>query len=236
MLADNDLISGSPTLGRGSRVLLRSFDDPVKALAFEEEIWRGRHGAFQAWTSAAGLVVPRSFERAPQYAAAAEVAALAGWPVVRRASGGDCVPQGPGVVNICSYGQSHDGPRSAYEHFAACIMDALRSAGIESALSTPPGAWCPGAYDISVNGRKLVGISQRRTITGDKALVHCAILVQPDLDTSFAIMADFIAAFDRSPPSRASAVSIAEILSEPVDRNWILGFLTDVSTRLRLPD
>jgi len=92
-------------------------------------------------------------------------AARAGWPVHLRATGGDLVPQGPGIVNLTLVFR---GPRSAapsleaaYKRLTAPICEALCEAGLSPCHAPVPGAFCDGRFNVTVMGRKFAGTAQR---------------------------------------------------------------------------
>ncbi len=181
---------------------------------FEEALWASSQPTLQAWCSGQGLSVPASYRAAPGFVAACAQMERQGWPVVVRRTGGGCVPQGPGVLNLAwkvPAGDASTAIDTLYGRFSSGIVLAMRALELEVELSSPAGAWCPGRYDLSVAGRKLVGISQRRSVGEQvRSFLHAAIFVDPDLDLCFAQMIRFhrAAGLDAL-PNMASATTIA---------------------------
>ncbi|GAA4875711.1 hypothetical protein GCM10023310_64200 [Paenibacillus vulneris] len=88
-----------------------------------------------------------------------------GYSVAVRNSGGAAVPLDLGVVNVSlilpkSSGQidfHHD-----FETMFRLMRDALHSVTPDVAKGEIMGSYCPGDYDLSIDGRKFCGIAQRR--------------------------------------------------------------------------
>lgn len=135
-----------------------------------------------------------SFRGLENLASAACASAARGWPVESRRTGGGSVPQGPGVINFGL--MQHNSGATIHETFASfseLLVACFSRLGLHAERATPAGAWCAGSYDLSVNGRKLAGISQRRQSAQGRSrtFIHAAILVSPDLDASFQALRRF---------------------------------------------
>jgi hypothetical protein len=76
----------------------------------------------------------------------------------------------------------------AYRLLAQSIVESLEALGITSQITEIGTAMCRGRYDISVDGRKIAGLSQRRITRGAAGhrwtgiLCHAFILTDPDLE------------------------------------------------------
>lgn len=168
---------------------------------FDESLMRyaASHGpCASVWQSAQGLVVPRTYCRAPDFDAVAQAFSARGWPVHVRHSGGGVVPQGPGVLNVSlSYaieGRPLDHSDRAYEQLCALMAAALAPFGIHARSRAVEGSFCDGRYNLActVDGqdRKIAGTAQlwRRQPTRDDSghvqvvLVHGLMLVRVDID------------------------------------------------------
>lgn len=123
----------------------------------------------------------------------AAAAADMGWEVARRRSGGAAVVVGPGQVLWVDVVLPTADPRSdpditgAGRWLGALWADSLHDAGIHGARAWGGGMvrteWSPlvcfaglGPGEVVVDGRKVVGFSQRRTRAG--ALFQCAVLLR----------------------------------------------------------
>ncbi len=156
---------------------------------------QGRGSSWAVWRTHQSLVVPSLIANAANFHVASLDMSLRGWPVYVRDTGGDVTPQSPGVVNATA---AFVVPRTAslsiettYRQFCEPLLRFLRTLGVDAYLSSVPGAFCDGAFNIVVAGKKLAGTAQRwrltRTQDGAPAvavLAHAAILADPDIELS----------------------------------------------------
>jgi len=88
-------------------------------------------------------------------------------PIVRN-SGGAAVPLDEGVVNISlifpNEDREHGAYRNDFEKMFQLIAASLATTGAEVQKGEVSGAYCPGDYDLSINGLKFCGIAQRRLL------------------------------------------------------------------------
>ncbi|MCR8722698.1 lipoyl protein ligase domain-containing protein [Frigidibacter sp. ROC022] len=141
------------------------------------------------WSCEPALVAPKRLGGLPGFARAGAAAAEAGWPVHLRATGGDLVPQGPGVTNLTLLFRAPPGPApgldDAYRHLTAPIRAALADLGIDSCHGSVPGAFCDGRFNVTVAGRKFAGTAQRwRPVAAGHAVQSHAMMLMrgPDPD------------------------------------------------------
>ena len=144
------------------------------------------------WENVQALVVSRKDTALPGFAAAAELLASEGWPVVVRETGGSAVPHGPGVLQL-----SLVMPRSLatdlsidtlFQQLCQPIQMALATLGIASEYGRVPAAFCDGRYNLVVAGKKIAGTAQvwRANIGRDRAtkegyvLAHASLFVDVD--------------------------------------------------------
>lgn len=146
--------------------------------------------------------MPARVASLPGFDAAAEAAAARGWPVHVRATGGAPVPQFPGMLNLAlAYRLEPDRSWSlddGYRHLAGVLTTALADLGLAAEVGEIADAFCPGRYDLSLGGRKIAGLAQRRRRTADAGqgiLAHACLLVDGDLTAPFAALAAFEDAF-----------------------------------------
>ncbi len=145
-----------------------SAQDPVTCL------WSPRRRA---------LVCPKNLRRKPGFDAAKRNSAERGWSLHLRPTGGGAVPQGPGVLNLALAFTAdrtftiEDG----YRLITQMIQDAIPTGWTTGAT---PNSFCDGAWNLSLNGRKVVGTAQRIRPVGNgqlRILAHALILVEGDL-------------------------------------------------------
>lgn len=113
-----------------------------------------------------------------------------GLPVVRRITGGRAVLHSSELTYsiVAGTGQPpfDGGITAAYSFISRCIIEALKEAGVEAEFARASGAsggkdacfHTPSRYEVLVDGRKLVGSSQRRF--KNSFLQHGSILLGPD--------------------------------------------------------
>jgi hypothetical protein len=138
------------------------------------------------WRGTAGIVVPRSYERLPRWAAACAGSAAAGWPVQVRSSGGGLVPQGPGVWNLSlawpAEGASPTGTDEIYRALTGELAAAFARLEIVAQAQAVEGSFCDGRFNLAVEGRKCVGTAQawRRVDGRPVVLAHAVIVASAD--------------------------------------------------------
>lgn len=129
------------------------------------------------WTNQPCIVVGRGYaRRLPRL-----VERVGELPVLIRASGGEVVIHGPGVLNVAVALPTSVWTGSIDESFAVFadgVVQGLRKLGVAAEVREIPDSYCPGRYDIAVQGKKIMGTSQRRT--RDALLVHGSLNVSVD--------------------------------------------------------
>src|SRR5690606_4358177 len=91
------------------------------------------------------------------------------WSVMVRNSGGALVPLDAGVLNLTIINPNHPGAVRVHEDFqqmADLIAGAVQLVQEHADVRTGEilGAYCPGDYDLSIDGVKFCGIAQRRRL------------------------------------------------------------------------
>lgn len=158
--------------------------DAEAGLEFERSLFAGAGTKIGVWTSQqSSLVCPSAYERRAGFEVAAQNSNSRAWPVHLRPTGGGTVPQGPGMDNLVL---AFDAPKrvvieDVYRLLTHIIKRALGDCGEALETGDTPGSFCDGAWNLSVNGRKIVGTAQRwRPQKSGKArvLAHALILTQ----------------------------------------------------------
>lgn len=170
------------------------------------------------------LIVPARVSSLPGFAEASAGSAARDWPVLVRATGGAPVPQFPGMLNLAlAYRVGAEQPWSiddAYRHLAQLLTTALKPLGLAAVTGEIADAFCPGRYDLSLAGRKIAGLAQRRkraAAGGQAILAHACLLVSGDLAEPFGALAAFE---DEFMPAR----------------KWRIGATTTLDTHLNAAD
>ncbi|MBM7060115.1 lipoate--protein ligase family protein [Pseudomonas sp. UL073] len=172
------------------------------------------------------LVMPRKFSRLPGFAEAAAQCAERGWPVALRDTGGEPVPQSPAVLNVALvYAVPPHEPdltrlETAYLRLCQPFCAWLAAQGLQPGLGAVEGAFCDGRYNITLEGRKLVGTAQRwRRRPSDGryvTLAHGAALMGNQREAMVELVNAFYAGCGLDERCRsASHIGLAECLEEP---------------------
>lgn len=168
---------------RGERrlfVRIESHDDPVQGLDGDHALLaraaesEAPHVYLRLWWNAPCIVLGRGYAAGlPR-----RVDRVGELPVLVRGSGGQVVVHGPGVLQVslavpeAVWTGSID---EAFGLFAQGVVRGLVRLGFRPEVGEIPEAYCPGRYDVAIAGRKIMGISQRRTRRA--LLVHGALNV-----------------------------------------------------------
>mgnify|MGYP001945237303 CR=1 FL=1 len=112
-----------------------------------------------------------------------------GYTVGTRNSGGRSVANDLGVLNFSLILQNNLSGAENYMMFFNFLKDALKPLNLEFKVGQVDGAYCPGKFDISVNGKKVAGTAQRRI--GNRVLVGCYLSVNGDQNKRSQIISDF---------------------------------------------
>ena len=166
------------------------FPTAAEGIARELELLAAGQPATLIWQAGApALVMPETWARRAGVAAVTAALAAAGWPVLTRPSGGGGVPQGPGTLNIAVVVPLAPGFRieDGYDLICGVLTEALGRLAIAAGTGAVDGAFCDGAWNITVEGRKLAGTAQRWRggTTAGAALLHAAVQVAPPPETAW---------------------------------------------------
>jgi octanoyl-[GcvH]:protein N-octanoyltransferase len=144
--------------------------DVLYSFALDELLCRhagkGGPSICHIWRYPRGFVMGLRDSRLPGAAEAQRRLEAEGWSTVVRNSGGAAVPLDLGVINISlilpkpSVQSFHF--HDDFERMYALIRMAMEDTGCRVRKGEISGAYCPGEYDLSINGFKFCGIAQRR--------------------------------------------------------------------------
>lgn len=138
--------------------------------------------------------------RAPGYAEAVAATTRAGFsPVVRLAGGRAAVFTESTIAFSWSVPSDHPaaGIAERFETLSACLVEAFTGLGAQVQVGEVVGEYCPGAYSVSLGGRrKVAGVGQRLlrraahtggvVVVDDAALINRALLpVYTAMDVPF---------------------------------------------------
>lgn len=113
------------------------------------------------WVHERALLVGARETTLPQFEQAACMVAATGCRVVVRPFGGLAVPLDAGVLNVTLAIPGDISLDEAYRAFVVVAADALAGYG-EVEVGEVAGSYCPGRFDLRLNGVKVAGVAQRR--------------------------------------------------------------------------
>ena len=100
-------------------------------------------------------------------------------PYIVRNSGGLAVVGDAGVLNFSLIlpedPQQKMAINTGYEYMMQLINDALKQFGKTSLAYEIKDSYCPGDYDLSIDGKKFAGISQRRLKNGVAIMIYISV-------------------------------------------------------------
>lgn len=128
--------------------------------------------------------------RLPRLQAGLDFLSGAGYPAVVRPHGGLAVVCDPGILNVSLVLDRSDlGTQQAYQVFVSFLGKVL--AGYDLALDSyeVPQSYCPGDFDLVVQGQKIGGLAQRRYKSGLSVAAYLS--VSGDQDQRGRLVRDF---------------------------------------------
>ncbi len=236
--------SGAASGGRGALppvVRMEDFPAAAAGIARQEslsaEVAAGERPLLLMWQAPRALIVGRSDTRLPGFTDACERLAAEGWPVHVRRSGGSACPVSEATLQIALTERAPAGTTidAGYEHVAAMLQALLEPLGLDALPCEATTAFCPGRYDLTVDGRKIAGLSQHWQQKPDGMTVTTAAsLIVEDCREEFVRIVDMFYAAAGS-PSRCAPRSISSVrealgaAAPPADR-----LMNDLKCRLAL--
>lgn len=130
---------------------------------------------FRAWVHHPFVILGLHDARLPHLQDGLRHLSGAGFDYIVRNSGGLGVVLDEGVLNISlimnkSHSQTID---DGYELMLGLVRDVLDGAEVEA--YEIHGSYCPGSYDLSIDGKKFAGISQRRIRDGVAVQIYLCV-------------------------------------------------------------
>lgn len=147
-----------------------SENDPLYPFALDEllckQIGNGGQALCHLWRHPNSFIMGLRDSRLPHADKGRQWITSQGYQVGIRNSGGAAVPLDLGVVNISlimpKNGQADTHFHRDFERMFSLIRNALLHTGSYVNKGEIEGAYCPGDYDLSIDGLKFCGIAQRR--------------------------------------------------------------------------
>lgn len=101
-----------------------------------------------------------------------------GYKVFVRNSGGLAVVLDPGIFNITLVfpeGKTRIEINKGYDAMWSLIKQMFADWPVSIDVGEVVGSYCPGSYDLSINGKKIAGISQRRMRNGVAVQIYLGV-------------------------------------------------------------
>lgn len=160
---------------RSARLLDRSSDldngDILYPFALEEllcrEVGEGADPIVHLWRHPRAFVMGLRDSRLPCAGQAKSRLTGEGYSVAVRNSGGAAVPLDAGVLNMTIIVPKEEGKvdfHTDFERMYQLVSRTLSSWTDKVRKGEVEGSYCPGDYDLSIDGRKFCGIAQRRLL------------------------------------------------------------------------
>jgi lipoate-protein ligase A len=184
-----DTAAGAGSCALTSGVALYDFKTADLGLARQqhlaEEVTSDRQRLLLLWCAPSSLIVGRADTRLRNFSDAADRLWAEGWPVVIRRSGGSACPVSRGTLQIALARNALPETTidTAYIELSSVIRSVLESYGLKVEIREEPSAFCPGRYDMSVNGRKVAGLSQHWRQCNSRITVTTAATLIVEEDT-----------------------------------------------------
>ena len=132
----------------------------------------------RTWVHDKTVVLGIQDHRLPYITEAIPMLEDAGYNAIVRNSGGLAVVLDAGVLNISIVLSEHDGSidiPAGYEVMLAFVRRLFPEAANRIEAYEIVGSYCPGSYDLSIDGLKFAGISQRRLRQGIAVQVYLCV-------------------------------------------------------------
>jgi lipoate-protein ligase A len=114
------------------------------------------------WEGTQSIVAPSRFQNLERSNEAVRRSENVGWPIHYRCTGGDVTPQGRGIINISlAYALPPGMPPEIDTTFSSLCAPIRTALGTNTSYGNVDGAFCDGAYNILLNGKKFAGTAQR---------------------------------------------------------------------------
>lgn len=147
-----------------------AIDDTLQEIVSDDESFK-----FRAWVHHPFVILGLHDARLPYLNDGLDHLESIGYDYIVRNSGGLGVVLDEGVLNISLIMNKNHSPTidDGYELMLDLIQSALGGADVEA--YEIHGSYCPGSYDLSIDGRKFAGISQRRIKNGVAVQIYLCV-------------------------------------------------------------
>ncbi|WP_400162427.1 biotin/lipoate A/B protein ligase family protein [Brevibacillus sp. TJ4] len=221
--------------------------DVMMPFAFDEVYGRrtgdgGLEPAVHLWRHERAFVLGTRDWRLPRAQEAVRWLQRHGYSVAVRNSGGAAVPLDPGVVNLSLIVPNRQGDLDAQRHFvlmAELIGRCLERWSLQIGTGEVRGSYCPGDFDVSVQGKKLCGIAQRRLTRA--VIIQAFVIVEGSGEERGRLVQAFYeqaaapssqAGADHPIVEPASMTSLSELVGEASAASFVDAVKQELATHL----
>lgn len=159
-------------------------EDPLSHFALDDALLRlinrdGSKPALHFWPIDSLIILGMMDTKLPHLEAGLRYLQDEGWPVLVRPAGGLAVVADPGVLNFSFILPEPDEAKlsieEGYEVMLTFIRRLFAPFGKEISAHEVSDSYCPGDYDLSIDGRKFAGIAQRRFKRGIGIMIYLSV-------------------------------------------------------------
>ncbi|SFP88974.1 lipoate--protein ligase family protein [Salibacterium halotolerans] len=154
---------------------------PLQSFAYDDTFCvsagAGLAPVMRAWVHSPVVVLGIQDSRLPSAADGIDLLREQGYQVIVRNSGGLAVVLDEGIFNLSFIFKENKqfSIHSGYELMWEAVRRMFPDAPASIDAYEVKGSYCPGDYDLSINGRKFAGISQRRIRGGAAVQIYMAV-------------------------------------------------------------
>ena len=127
------------------------------------------------WTHSPTIVYGIPDSRLPFFNEGVEWVRQAGFDVVIRNSGGLAVLLDEGILNISLIFPDSKDIHKGYQAMVSLIQNVFQSVTNQIKAYEIVNSYCPGDYDLSIDGKKFAGISQRRIKNASAVQIYLCV-------------------------------------------------------------
>ncbi|WP_022793053.1 lipoate--protein ligase family protein [Marinococcus halotolerans] len=156
--------------------------DPLQSFAFDDNfcvsLGEGSSpSVMRAWVHAPTVVLGIQDTRLPNAANGLKYLREQGYEVIVRNSGGLAVVLDEGIYNLSLIFKEERGTsiHAGYEWMWSFMQEVFDDSPGKIDAYEIVGSYCPGSYDLSIDGKKFAGISQRRIRGGVAVQIYLAV-------------------------------------------------------------
>lgn len=147
-----------------------AIDDVLQEIAGEEKSLK-----FRAWVHDPFVILGLHDARLPHLEDGLSYLSSVGYDYIVRNSGGLGVVLDDGILNISLIMEKEKAPMidEGYDLMLDLVGAVLENADVKA--YEIKGSYCPGSYDLSIEGKKFAGISQRRIKNGVAVQIYLSV-------------------------------------------------------------